>query len=85
MEIFSARYPDDLQLIKLIDRTFLHLPSNTLEIVDVEMYMGDIFFLDYFHGLFRLDVMKSQDVRITGRYRQDACSKFAVYSNDLEN
>lgn len=47
--------------------------------------MGDIFFLDYYHGLFRLDVLKNQDIRVTGRYRKDNCYRFAVYSDDLEN
>jgi hypothetical protein len=30
--------------------------------------MGDIFLLDYFRGIFRLDILKSQHIEITGRY-----------------
>lgn len=69
--------------MKVIDRTYLHV--TTLSIIDAKVYLGDIFFLDYFHGLYRLDILANNDVLITGRYVKDGFTKFAVYSDDLEN
>lgn len=83
MEVFSARDPKDLQLLRVIDRTFMHV--RTLEITEVKIYLGDIFLLDYLFGLYRLDVMQNQDVRITGRYDKEGFYRFGIYSDDLEN
>lgn len=83
MEIYSVRDPYDIQIMKVIDRTYLHL--STLAITDAQVYLGDIFFLDYLHGLYRLDILASNDVLITGRYHKDGFSKFSVYSDDLED
>lgn len=66
MEIFSIRDPYDVQIMKVIDRTYCHV--STLSIIDAKVYLGDIFFLDYFHGLYRLDILANNDVLITGRY-----------------
>ena len=54
-----------------------------LSISDVKLYLGDIFVLDYETGLFRLDILKSQRVRITGKYSDFGFKKFSVYSDDL--
>ena len=83
MEIFSARDPTELQLFKVIDRTFMHV--STLSITDAKVYLGDIFFLDYLNGLYRLDIMPNQDVLITGRYDKEGFMKFGIYSDDLED
>lgn len=83
MEIFSVRDPYDIQIMKVLDRTYLH--TNTLSIIDAKVYLGDIFFLDYINGLYRLDIMNNVQVLITGRYIKDGFTKFAVYSDDLEN
>lgn len=83
MEIFSVRDPYDIQIMKIIDRTYVH--TNTLSIIDAKVYLGDIFFLDYLNGLYRLDILHNSDVLITGRYVKDGFTRFAVYSDDLEN
>ncbi len=83
MEIFSVRDPYDVQIMKVIDRTYIHSPS--FSIVDVKVYLGDIFVLDYINGLYRLDILHNTDVLITGRYIKDGFTKFSVYSDDLEN
>lgn len=57
MEIFSVRDPYDIQIMKVLDRTYLH--TNTLSIIDAKVYLGDIFFLDYINGLYRLDIMNN--------------------------
>jgi len=67
--------------MKVIDRTYLH--TKTLQIVDAKVYLGDIFFLDYLNGLYRLDILQNNDVLITGRYIKDGFTRFAVYSDDL--
>jgi uncharacterized protein YqkB len=83
MEIFSVRDPFDLQIMKVIDRSELHLPM--LSIMDAKVYLGDIFFIDYESGLYRLDILRSADVVVTGRYPMSGFTRFAVYSDDLEN
>jgi hypothetical protein len=69
--------------MKVIDRSYVH--TQTLSIIDVKVYLGDIFFLDYINGLYRLDILRNNDVLITGRYIKDGFTRFAVYSDDLEN
>ena len=83
MELFSARDPYKLEVLQLIDRTFIH--AKTMSITDVKVYMNDIFFLDYLNGLYRLDVQRSQELAITGRYDKDGYYKFSVYSDNLQN
>lgn len=53
--------------------------------MDAEIYLDDIFLLDYDTGLFRLDILQSQRVAITGRYRDFGFTRFAVYSDDLQD
>jgi hypothetical protein len=72
-----------MQIMKVLDRTYLH--TEHLQIIDVKVYLGDIFMLDYINGLYRLDIWHNSDVIITGRYIKDGFTKFAVYSDDLEN
>lgn len=69
--------------MKVLDRTYLH--TENLQIIDVKVYLGDIFMLDYINGLYRLDIWHNNDVIITGRYIKDGFTKFSVYSDDLEN
>lgn len=54
--------------MKVIDRTYLHI--KTFEIVDIKIYLGDIFVLDPVYGLYRLDILRSNDILITGRYEK---------------
>lgn len=82
MELFSAYDPLELQILKVIDRTFLHI--NQLYITDFKIYMGDIFMLDYLNGLFRLDITHGQQIAITLRHLTDTFTRFSVYSDDLD-
>jgi hypothetical protein len=82
LEVFSAYDPMDLQIMKVVDRSYLGL--NLLAITDFKVYLGDIFVLDYLSGLFRLDITKGQHVTITGRYLGDGFLRFSVYSDDLD-
>lgn len=82
LEIFSITDPYDIQIMKVIDRTYLHL--NSFEITDAKVYLGDIFVLDYFYGLYRLDILRNNDVAIMGRFPKDGFTRFSVYSDDLE-
>ena len=83
MEIFSAKDPSDLQLLRVVDRTFVH--AKTMSIVDVKVYLGDIFMLDFLNGLYRLDILRNQDIAVMARYNKEGFTKFGVYSDDLEN
>lgn len=83
MEVFSAKDPTDLQLLRVVDRTYIH--AKTLSLFDVKIYLGDIFFLDILNGLYRLDIQRNQDIAITARYDKEGFTKFGVYSDDLQN
>lgn len=85
MEIFivPVEDPTEIEPLRVIDRTFLNLKA--LRIMDAEIYLDDIFLLDYDTGLFRLDILQSQRVEVTGRYRDFGFTKFAVYSDDYQD
>ena len=85
MEIFlvPVEDPTEIEPLSVIDRTFLNL--NSLRIMDAEIYLDDIFLLDFDTGLFRLDILQSQRVAITGRYRDYGFEKFSVYSDDYQD
>lgn len=85
MEIFIVPIedPTEIEPLRVIDRTFLNL--NALRIMDAEIYLDDIFLLDFDAGLFRLDILQSQRIAITGQYRDKGFYRFGVYSDDLED
>lgn len=85
MEVFIVprEDPTEIEPLRVIDRTFLNL--NVLRIMDVQLYLDDIFLLDYDTGLFRLDILQSQRVAITGRYRDRGFTKFGIYSDDMQD
>ena len=83
-EILSANDPRKPFVLKVVDRTFLDL--DRLSIMDMKVYLGDIYLLDYHQGIIRMDITGSQQLLITGRYRTDSgFRKFGVYSNNLDN
>jgi hypothetical protein len=53
--------------------------------MDAEIYMDDIFVLDYDTGLIRLDILQSQKIQIKGTYKDYGFEKFGVYSDDLQD
>lgn len=70
--------------IKVMDRSFLH--QDKLSITDFEVYLGDIYLLDYFSGVIKFDISPQQTIVIVGRYRTDSgYTKLGVYSNNLDN
>lgn len=70
--------------IRVMDRSFLH--QDKLSITDFEIYLGDIYILDYFSGVIKFDISKQQTILIVGRYRTDSgYTKLGVFSNNLDN
>lgn len=68
-------------ILRVIDRSFLG--QNKLAIMDFKVYLGDLYILDYYHGLSRFDITPSQQILITGKYIEPGYLKFGVYSDDL--
>ena len=67
-----------------MDRSFLH--QDKLSITDFEVYLGDVYLLDYFTGVIKFDISKQQSIVIVGRYRSDSgFTKLGVYSNNMDN
>lgn len=81
MELFEASDPNDLQVIRVVDRSYLGLPS--LSISDFKVYLGDIFLLDYGSGLYRIDITAGQHLTIFGFLRAEEFRRFSAYSDDL--
>jgi hypothetical protein len=70
--------------LKVIDRSFLHL--TRLTITDVQLYMGNIYLLDFHSGVTVLDFTPSQHIIITGRYATNSgYLRLGVYSGNLDN
>jgi hypothetical protein len=82
LEFFSAYDIEDLQLLRVIDRSYLGLKE--LALTDFKIYLGDIFVLDYFRGIYRLDITRGQHIVITGHYEGEFFTRFSVYSDDLD-
>lgn len=54
--------------------------------MDFQVYLGDMYILDYHTGVTRFDITPAQDIVITGRYRTDSgYHRMGVYSNNLDN
>lgn len=70
--------------IRVMDRSFLY--QSKLSIMDFEVYLGDIYILDYHSGVIKFDISTSQTIIIVGRYRTDSgFRKMGVYSNNMDN
>ena len=70
--------------VRVMDRSFLH--QDKLSITDFEVYLGDVYLLDYFTGVIKFDISKQQSIVIVGRYRSDSgFTKLGVYSNNMDN
>lgn len=83
-EILSVNNPLKPWTIRVMDRSFLH--QTKLSIMDFEVYLGDIYLLDYHSGVIKFDISTSQTIIITGRYRTDSgFTKLGVYSNNMDN
>ena len=84
MEIMSVNNPLKPWTIRVMDRSFLH--QDSLAITDFEVYLGDIYILDYHSGVIKFDITDQQTIVIVGRYRTDSgYMKMGVYSNNLDN
>jgi hypothetical protein len=83
LEIMSVDNPMKPWTIRVMDRSFLH--QDKLSIMDFEVYLGDIYILDYHSGVIKFDITKAQTIVITGRYRTDSgFTKLGIYTNFLD-
>lgn len=83
-EIMSVNNPMKPWTIRVMDRSFLY--QSKLSIMDFEVYLGDIYILDYHSGVIKFDISTSQTIIIVGRYRTDSgFRKLGVYSNNMDN
>jgi hypothetical protein len=84
VELMSVNNPMKPWTIRVMDRSFLH--QDSLAITDFEVYLGDIYILDYHSGVIKFDISNQQTIVIVGRYRTDSgYTKMGVYSNNLDN
>jgi len=83
VDVFILNDPMRPWSLKVIDRTLLQ--QNELSIMDIKMYLGDIYLLDGRKGLYRMDITIHQQLLITGRYQGQGFTRFGVYSNNLDD
>lgn len=84
LEVLKVDNPMKPWTLKVIDRSFLHQPK--LSIMDFQIYLGDIFILDFHSGVIRLTLWPSQHVVIDARYRTDSgFTRMGLYSGNLDN
>jgi hypothetical protein len=84
VEIMSVNNPLKPWTIRVMDRSFLH--QDKLSIMDFEVYLGDIYILDYHSGVIKFDITTSQTIVIAGRYRTDSgFTRLGVYSSNMVN
>lgn len=57
---------------------FLNLNLN-LNLMDAQIYLDNNFMLDCYTGLFKLGILQTQRVVISGKYRENGFNKFGVY------
>jgi len=70
--------------VRVMDRSFLG--QDKLSITDFEVYLGDVYILDYFSGVIKFDISKQQSIIVVGRYRTDSgFTRLGVYSSNLDN
>jgi hypothetical protein len=83
-EIISLQNPMKPWTVRVLDRSFLH--QDKLAITDFEVYLGDVYLLDYFSGVIKFDITKQQTIVVVGRYRTDSgFTRLGVYSNNMDN
>lgn len=82
VELFHASDIKNPEILRVFDRSQLSLKQ--LNIADIHIYLGDIFILDYYTGLYRLDILRGQMIEVTGHYPAEHYNKFSLYSDDLD-
>lgn len=82
IELFHSTDLHQIEILRVFDRSTLGLKK--FNIVDIQVYLGDIFVLDYFTGLYRLDILRGQDLVSIGHYPAQHYTKFSLYSDDLD-
>jgi hypothetical protein len=84
VEILSINNPLKPWTIRVMDRSFLH--QDKLSIMDFDVYLGDIYILDYHSGVIKFDITTAQTIVIDGRYRTDSgFTRLGVYSSNMVN
>lgn len=84
LEIMSVNNPMKPWTIRVMDRSFLY--QKKLSIMDFEVYLGDLYILDYHSGVIKFDITTSQTIVIVGRYRTDSgFTRMGIYSSNMVN
>jgi hypothetical protein len=65
-EVFMIEDPRSPWIVGVLDRTFLKVPK--LRIMDVKIYLGEIYILDYLKGIHRVYISTSEDLEYQGTY-----------------
>jgi hypothetical protein len=82
-DVMIATDPMNLEVIEVIDRSFLGLTS--LKVADIHVYLGEIYMLDESKGLHRILITEEDNLVWKGFYEAKGYNRFSVYSNNLDD
>jgi hypothetical protein len=82
-EVFMIQDPLNPWVLGLLDRSFLGVAK--LRIMDVKIYLGKIYILDYLKGLHQVSISAVENLEYLGVYEARGFSKFALYSPNLDD
>lgn len=66
IDVFIITDPLQPWILKVIDRSIIH--KSEFAITDFKMYLGDIYVLDYWQGLYRVDLTNHMQIILLGHY-----------------
>ena len=66
IDVFIITDPLQPWSLRVIDRSIIH--KTELAITDFKMYLGDIYILDYWQGLYRIDITNHMQIIVLGHY-----------------
>lgn len=70
-------------VVAVVDRSFLKM--SVLRVSDIRVYLSEIYVLDYTKGLHRIRINTEEDLVYNGFYEAKGFTRFAVYSNNLDD
>ena len=82
-DVIMVSNPLDPWIVEVLDRSFLK--SRSLKIVDIQVYLGEIYILDEKKGIYRVRINEEEDLRFKGFYEAKGFTRFSVYSNNLDD
>lgn len=83
IDVFLITDPLQPWSLRVIDRSIIH--KTEFAITDFKMYLGDIYVLDYWQGLYRVDITNHMQIVLLGHYSAEGYTRFSVFSENMDD